>query len=96
LLDGGWPAAFPLIRLARAPTDGMLKGFVHARLACGCLLAFRDGVEGSPVTVVVEQKGPGCNVSLHVRGVPVYDLRESLRPATRPLPAEEEEFGEEG
>ncbi len=35
----------------------MLKGFTHARLACGCRLAFREGVEGSPVAVVVEQKG---------------------------------------
>ena len=38
----------------------MLKGFTHARLACGCRLAFREGVEGSPVAVVVEEKGPGC------------------------------------
>ena len=28
--------------------DAMLKGFTHARLACGCRIAFRDGVEGSP------------------------------------------------
>ena len=35
----------------------MLKGFTHARLACGCRLAFREGVEGSPVAVVVEEKG---------------------------------------
>ena len=34
----------------------MLKGFTHARLACGCRLAFRVGVEGSPVTVVVDVK----------------------------------------
>ena len=27
---------------------------MHARLACGCRVAFREGVEGSPVTVVVE------------------------------------------
>lgn len=46
--------------------------------------------------VVVDQKGPGCIMPLHVRDVPVYDFREALRPATRPLPAEEEEFGEEG
>ena len=26
----------------------MLKGFTHARLACGCRVAFREGVEGSP------------------------------------------------
>ena len=35
----------------------MLKGFTHARLACGCRIAFREGVEGSPVTVVVDEKG---------------------------------------
>ena len=35
----------------------MLKGFTHARLACGCRLAFREGVEGSPVAVVVDEKG---------------------------------------
>ena len=45
----------------------MLKGFTHARLACGCRLAFRDGVEGSPVAVVVDEKGPTCALPLHVR-----------------------------
>jgi hypothetical protein len=74
----------------------MLKGFTHARLACGCRLAFREGVEGSPVTVVVDEKGPGCGLSLHVRDLPVYDYREALRPPTRFLPVEEEEFEEEG
>jgi hypothetical protein len=61
----------------------MLKGFTHARLACGCRVAFRAGVEGSPVTVVVEQKSPGCILPLHVRDLPVYDYREALRPSTR-------------
>ena len=28
--------------------ESMLKGFTHARLACGCRVAFREGVEGSP------------------------------------------------
>ena len=51
----------------------MLKGFTHARLACGCRLAFREGVEGSPVAVVIEQKGLGCIIPLHVRDLPVYD-----------------------
>jgi len=74
----------------------MLKGFTHARLACGCRLAFRDGVEGSPVAVVIDQKGPGCIIHLHVRDLPVYDYREALRPPTRFLPMEEEEFEEEG
>jgi hypothetical protein len=74
----------------------MLKGFTHARLACGCRLAFREGVEGSPVAVVVEQKGPGCGIPLHVSDLPVYDYREALRPPTRFLPMEEEEYEEEG
>jgi hypothetical protein len=74
----------------------MLKGFTHARLACGCRIAFREGVEGSPVTVVVEDKAPGCGMSLHVRNLPIYDYREALRPPTRFLPLEEEEFEEEG
>ena len=74
----------------------MLKGFTHARLACGCRLAFRDGVEGSPVAVVVDEKGPGCGISVHVRDLPIYDYREALRPPTRLLPLEEEEYEEEG
>jgi len=74
----------------------MLKGFTHARLACGCRLAFREGVEGSPVTVVIDAKAPGCVISLHVPQLPFYDFREALRPPTRFLPIEEEEFEEEG
>ena len=74
----------------------MLKGFTYARLACGCRLAFREGVEGSPVAVVVDEKGPGCIISLHVRDLPIYDYREALRPPTRFLPLEEEEYEEEG
>ena len=73
----------------------MLKGFTHARLACGCRIAFREGVEGSPVTVVVEDKAPGCGMSLHVRSLPIYDYREALRPPTWFLPLEEEEYEEE-
>lgn len=72
----------------------MLKGFTHARLACGCRLAFRDGVEGSPVAVVVDEKGATCGLPLHVRDLPIYDYREALRPPTRFL-AMEEGFGEE-
>lgn len=74
----------------------MLKGFTHARLACGCRIMFREGVEGSPVTVVVEDKAPGCVMPLHVRNLPIYDYREALRPPTRFLPIEEEEYEEEG
>ena len=67
----------------------MLKGFTHAKLACGCRLAFREGTGGSPVTVVVDLKSPACSNPMHVRDVPIYDHREALRPATRPLPMEE-------
>ena len=74
----------------------MLKGFTHARLACGCRLAFRAGVEGSPVIVVVADKSATCAMPLHVRDLPIYDYREALRPSTRLGPPEEEEYGEEG
>jgi hypothetical protein len=72
-----------------------MKGFTHARLACGCQVAFREGVEGSPVTVVINEKGPTCVLALHVRDLPVYDYREALRPPTRIGPPIEEEFEEE-
>lgn len=72
----------------------MLKGFTQARLACGCRVMFRDGVEGSPVTVVVDEKAPTCALTLHVRDLPIYDYREALRPSTRLVPVEEEEYGE--
>jgi hypothetical protein len=74
----------------------MLKGFTHARLACGCGIGFREGVEGSPVTVVVDSKSPGCLSPLHVCDLPLFDCREALRAPTRLLPAEEGEFEEEG
>jgi hypothetical protein len=72
----------------------MLKGFTHARLSCGCRITFRAGVEGSPVTVVVDEKAPGCLSTLHVRDLPVFDHREALRPSTRLLPPNEEEYEE--
>jgi hypothetical protein len=74
----------------------MMKGFSHARLACGCRIVFREGVEGSPVTVIVDEKAPGCALSLHVRHLPVFDYREALRPSTRPGFVGEEEYEEEG
>jgi hypothetical protein len=73
----------------------MLKGFEHARLACGCRLAFREGLSGSPVLVVLEAKSTGCMNTRHVSGLPLYDYREALRPSTRLGPREEEEFEEE-
>jgi hypothetical protein len=74
----------------------MLKGFTHARLSCGCRVSFREGVQGSPIVVVVDQKAPGCSMSIHVRDLPLFDYREALRPSTRVGPHGEEEFEEEG
>ena len=73
-----------------------MKGFTRARLFCGCRVVFRDGVEGSPITVVVDEKAPGCRVSLHVRNLPIYDYREALRASTRAYHTEHEDFEEEG
>lgn len=72
----------------------MLKGFTHARLSCGCRIGFREGVEGSPVTVVVEVKAASCPLTLHVADLPLFDHREALRPSTRLLPPNEEEYEE--
>jgi hypothetical protein len=74
----------------------MRKGFAHARLACGCRIAFKEGVEGSPFFIVVDVKSSGCPSPLHVEGLPLYDYRESMRPPTRALPPGEEEYEEEG
>ena len=73
-----------------------MKGFTHARLACGCRIGFREGVEGSPVTVVIDEKSPVCTLALHVRNLPLFDYREALRPSTRLGAPGEEEFEEEG
>jgi hypothetical protein len=72
-----------------------MKGFTDARLACGCRVVFRDGVEGSPITGVIDEKAVGCQIRLHVRDLPIFDYREALRPSTRPSPAEHEDFEEE-
>ena len=66
----------------------------NARLVCGCEAVFREGVEGSPVTVVIDEKAPGCPLTLHVRDLPLFDYREALRPSTRLLPPNEEEYEE--
>ena len=73
----------------------MRKGFTHARLACGCRVEFRDGVDGSPYTVFVAEKAAACQISLHVRDLAIYDYREALRASTRISPAEHEDFEEE-
>ena len=72
------------------------RGFTHARLACGCRVTFRDGVDASPYTVVVANKSSTCQIAIHVRDLPIYDYREALRPSTRLNPAEHEDFEEEG
>jgi hypothetical protein len=65
-------------------------------MACGCLGGFRHGVEGSPITVVFTHKSDGCQVQIHVGGLPVFDHREALRPATRRLPGAQPGFGGDG
>jgi hypothetical protein len=74
----------------------MRKGLDHGHLACGCRIGFRPGVEGSPVTVVVDRKAASCRLTIHVQGLPVYDYREALRPPTRISPPTEGEYEEEG
>jgi hypothetical protein len=64
----------------------VVREVLTATLGCGCRVAFRPGVEGSPVTVVVAHKAETCTMAIHVAGLPVFDHREALRPATRPLP----------
>jgi ribosomal protein L16/L10AE len=67
-----------------------------ARLGCGCRVAFRPGVDGSPVTVVLQAKADTCAMAIHVVGLPLYDHREALRRATRQLPEPQPDFEEEG
>jgi hypothetical protein len=69
---------------------------ITARLACGCKLGFREGVQGSPVTVVVVSKAEACPIAIHVGGLPLFDHREALRPATRPADVPQPDFEEEG
>ena len=68
---------------------------LNAHLACGCRVGFRHGVEGSPVTVVVEWKAGGCSIAAHVAGLPVFDHREALRPSTRMKDKMQPDYGEE-
>jgi hypothetical protein len=73
-----------------------MKGFTQARLSCGCRIGFREGSEGSPVTVVLQQKESGCPHWFHVQNLPLYDHREAMRPSTRLGPPVEGEYEEEG
>jgi hypothetical protein len=75
-------------------TDPITTEPRDARLACGCTLSFAAGVEGSPVTVVVQRKGDGCTVPIHVAGLPVFDHREALRPSTRLQPTVHTDYEE--
>ena len=65
-----------------------------ARLACGCRVAFRSGVEGSPVAVAIDVKASGCPLLNHVAGMPIYDHREALRPSTRFAPLAHTDYEE--
>jgi hypothetical protein len=67
---------------------------IKAQLACGCDVGFRDGVAGSPVTVVISRKAAGCPIASHLGGMPVYDHREALRPSTRHAPPPQPDFEE--
>lgn len=67
---------------------------LQARLACGCEVGFREGVEGSPVTVVIGKKAAACRLASHVGGLPIYDHREALRPSTRLAPPVQPDFEE--
>ena len=69
---------------------------ITARLSCGCTVGFREGVQGSPVTVVVVTKSEACTMAIHVGGLPLFDHREALRPATRPAAVPQPDFEEEG
>lgn len=72
------------------------KRTASGRLACGCEVGFRAGVEGSPITVVIAKKSDRCTLSIHVTGLPVFDHREALRPATRVIAAAQPDYEEEG
>lgn len=78
--------------MARIPTEPLVGG----RLSCGCHVAFKAGVEGSPVMVVVVEKAGQCGMTLHVAGMPVFDHREALRPSTRHQPHPQPDYEEEG
>ena len=77
------------------PKPEPVTGPTTAKLGCGCQVSFATGVSGSPVTVVLRTKGGHCGVDLHVTGLPIFDHREALRPATRFLPAPQRDFEEE-
>ena len=73
-----------------------MKEPIKATLGCGCELSFRAGVEGSPVTVIIERKAATCTISAHVGGLPLFDHREALRPSTRVPPTVQSDYEGEG
>jgi hypothetical protein len=74
--------------------DPLRRELLTATLACGCRLAFRAGVEGSPVAIVLQTKASGCQLSIHVAGLPIYDHREALRASTRFAPPVHSDYEE--
>lgn len=79
---------------ARSKSQRDVPPLLSARLACGCTVAFRDGVEGSPVAVVLDTKAASCALPIHVAGLPIYDHREALRPSTRFAPPVQSDYEE--
>lgn len=57
-----------------------------ARLACGCRVGFQGGGADNPVLVVLNRKAETCTLAIHVAGMPLYDHRATMRPATRLSP----------
>jgi hypothetical protein len=71
-----------------------VQGPASAELACGCVVGFRAGVEGSPVSVMVERKSGACRMPLHVAGLAIHDHREAIRPSTRLAPPVHSDYEE--
>ena len=69
-----------------------MPGPAGADLACGCRVVFQPGTDDSPILVVVDRKAASCGVALHVAGLPVYDRRAAIRPATRVGPPLQPDF----
>mgnify|MGYP006143668199 CR=1 FL=1 len=79
----------------REPELKMAKALIEDMTAHWSPDQFRDTFH-EQVMKLVEDKAAGCPHAIHVRSLPVYDFREALRPATRPIHAEETEYEEEG
>ena len=75
-------------------TDRMLKGFTHARLACGCRSASAKAWRAAPSPSSSKRSPRAASLTLHVRDLPLFDHREALRVPTRLLPPIEEDYEE--